>query len=259
MLLSCSNTETFIAATASWTGLELFMTQVVYAKTLTSYKYAGKRFSYMLWPHTPLERIQLAALIPVRHNAYAVHSVVLVRRQGARYTVSVQVLVALKPSGRRLDSRTWTALTAQRLMGHGPLVHGMGVAQLRWGMGHDAAQSGHKGSWGEVSWEVLVWQSLHLLHGGHRAAGVRWDACPGVAADIFQAGHGLGGLRRTGVHARLPLTRLGPVGGATETQRLRVAHGPIVVIVLAGWAFHVGLLVRVLSVPNCAWTKWDGN
>lgn len=85
-----------------------------------------------------------------------------------------------------------------------------------------------------MSREVLIGQPLHLLHGGHRAAAVRRDARPGVAADVFQAGHGLSGLRRAGVHARLPLARFGPVGGAAETQRLRVAHGPVVVIVLAG-------------------------
>lgn len=77
-----------------------------------------------------LERIQLAALIPVRHNAYAVHRVVLVRGQGAGYTMSVQVLVALQAASWRLNSCTRTALAAQRLMGHGALVHCMGVSQL---------------------------------------------------------------------------------------------------------------------------------
>lgn len=148
-------------------------------------------------------------------------------------------------------------------MRHWTLVHGVGVAQLWWGVACDAAQSGHQWSWGEMSREVLIGQPLHLLHGGHGAATVRRDARPGVAADVFQARHGLSGLRRAGIHARLPLARFSPVGGAAETQRLRVAHGPVVVIILAGWAFHIGLLVRVLSrvtvVLSCAQTKWDGN
>lgn len=92
----------------NWPPIFMSLTRQRRYKT---YKYAGKRLSSMLG-------IQLAAFIPVGHNADAVHGVVLVRGEGARDTVSVQVLVALQAGGRRLDSRAWTALAAQRLMRH---------------------------------------------------------------------------------------------------------------------------------------------
>lgn len=152
------------------------------------------------------------------------YGVILVRGQGARNAVSVQVLVPLQAGARRLNPSARAALTPQGLMGDGTLVHGVSVAQLGRGVARDAAQSGDEGSRVEMSREVLIGQSVHLLHGRHGAAAVRRDSRPAVATDVFQARWWLGRLRSAGVHARLPLARLGPVGGAGETQRLREAH-----------------------------------
>lgn len=69
-------------------GSDIYDTSLTRQRRYKRYKYAGKRLSSMFG-------IQLAAFIPVGHNADAVHGVVLVRGEGARDTVSVQVLVTL--------------------------------------------------------------------------------------------------------------------------------------------------------------------
>lgn len=176
------------------------------------------------------------------------HSVVLVRRQRARDAVRVEVLVSLQAGRRRLDPRPGAALAAQSLVSHGALVHCgvVAVGQLRGSVASDPTQPGHQGARGEVSGEVLVGQPLHLLHGGDRAASVGRDAGPRVAADVLQAGDGLGPLRGTGVHAGLPLAGLAAVGSPSQAEALGVADGTVVMVVLAGGALQVGLLVAVL-------------
>lgn len=47
-------------------------------------------------PYFMFVRVQLAALIPFRHNAYTVYSMVLVGGQSAGYAVIVQVLIPLQ-------------------------------------------------------------------------------------------------------------------------------------------------------------------
>lgn len=191
----------------------------------------------------------LAVLVPLRHDADAVDGVVLVWRERARDAVRVEVLVSLQGSRWRLDPSPGAALAAQCLVSHGALVHGgvVTVSQLRRGVAPDPAQSGHQRPRGEVSGEVLVGQPLHGLHGGDGATPVGRDARPGVAADVLQTGNGLGALRGAGVHARLPLAGFVAVGPAGEPQALGVADGAVVMVVLAGRAVHVGLLVAVLA------------
>lgn len=84
-------------------------------------------------------QIQLASLVPVGHDADAVHGVILMRREGARDAVSVQILVPLQAGARRLNPGAWATLTAQRLMGDRTLVHGVSVGQLRRGVTRHAA------------------------------------------------------------------------------------------------------------------------
>lgn len=188
----------------------------------------------------------LAVLVPLRHDADAVDGVVLVWRERARDAVRVEVLVSLQGGRWRLDPSPGAALAAQCLVSHGALVHGgvVTVSQLRRGVAPDPAQSGHQRPRGEVSGEVLVGQPLHGLHG---ATPVGRDARPGVAADVLQTGNGLGALRGAGVHARLPLAGFVAVRPAGEPQALGVADGAVVMVVLAGRAVHVGLLVAVLA------------
>lgn len=98
-----------------------------------------------------------------------------------------------------------------------------------------------------MSREVLVWQPLHLLHGSDRAAPVGRDAGPSVAADVLQAGNRLRPLRGTGIHAGLPLTGFTAVGPPRQAEALGVADWTVVMVVLAGGALQVGLLVAMLS------------
>lgn len=98
-----------------------------------------------------------------------------------------------------------------------------------------------------MSGEVLVGQSLHRLHGGDGATPVGRNAGPGVAADVLQSGNGLGTLRGAGVHARLPLTGFVAVRSAGESEALGITDRAIVMVVLAGRAVHVGLLIAVLA------------
>ena len=179
------------------------------------------------------------------------HGVVLVRRECARHAVrGVQVVVPLKAPRGGLHAGPGAALAPQSLVGHGALVHSgvVGVAQL--GRRGHPTQPGHQRARGEVGGEVLVvGQPVHGLHGGDGAAGVGRHACPGVAADVLQA-HGAAGLRPlggAGVHAGLPLAALAAVGPGGQAQALGVAQGPVVVVVLAGRALQVGLLVAVLA------------
>lgn len=191
----------------------------------------------------------LAVVVPLWHDADTMHSVVLVRRQRARDAVRVEVLVALQSGRRRLDPRPGAALPAQSLVSHGALVHSgvVAVGQLRGGVASDSTQPGHQGARGEVSGEVLVGQPLHLLHGGDRAASVGRDAGPRVAADVLQAGNRLRPLRGAGIHAGLPLAGLAAVGAPCQPEALGVADRTVVMVVLAGGALQVGLLVAVLS------------
>lgn len=98
-----------------------------------------------------------------------------------------------------------------------------------------------------MSGEVLVGQPLHLLHGGDGAAPVGRNAGPRVAADVLQTGNGLGPLRGAGVHAGLPLAGLAAVGPPGQAEALGVADGTVVMVLLAGRALQVGLLVAVLA------------
>lgn len=83
----------------------------------------------------------LAALVPLRHDADAVDSVVLVWRQCAWNAVCVEVLVSLQSSCWRLDPSPGAALAAQCLVSHGALVHGsvVTITQLRRGVAPDPA------------------------------------------------------------------------------------------------------------------------
>lgn len=94
---------------------------------------------------------------------------------------------------------------------------------------------------------MLIGQPLHGLHGGDGAAAVGRNAGPGVAADVLQTGDGLGPLRGAGVHARLPLTGFVAVRPPREAKALGVADGTIVMVLLAGRAVHISLLIAVLA------------
>lgn len=98
-----------------------------------------------------------------------------------------------------------------------------------------------------MSGEVLVGQPLHWLHSGDRATPVGRDAGPSVAADVLQTRYGLRPLGGAGVHAGLPLAGFVAVRTSGQAEALGVADRTVVMVLLAGGALQVGLLVAVLA------------
>lgn len=149
----------------------------------------------------------LAVLAPLWHHAHSVHRMVLMGGKGPGHPMRIQELGWLKAAGSRLDARLRSALPNNRLVRDRRLMlkHGMRVPDLRRGVIRDSGEARHQRAGGKMRRKMLVGESVHRLHGSHCAAAVGGHSRPRVAADVFQAGHGLCGRGRAGVHTGLAL------------------------------------------------------
>lgn len=150
----------------------------------------------------------LAVLTPLWHHAHSVHRMVLMGGKGPGHAVGIEELGWLEAAGSRLDAGLRSTLPNDRLVRDRGLMlkHGVCVPNLRRGMVSNSGEAGHQRARGKMGRKMLVGESVHRLHGSHCAAAVGGHGGPCVAADVFQAGHGLCGWGRAGVHTGLALS-----------------------------------------------------